>query len=114
MSDEESSSKNRMPGNAKSWRPLSNMLALWALCDRSACHRAQTCRGDSRECIPRCGPFVPSDASAWAVELFACKNEGLSFEDARASLAPELEEAWVAWDMAVRRIAGGRRQVHGR
>jgi hypothetical protein len=33
----------------------------------------------------------------------------MPFDDARASLAPELEEAWVAWDMAVRRIADGPR-----
>jgi hypothetical protein len=108
MSAEENSSEDRMPGNAKSWRALSNMLDLWALCDRSACRRAQACQGDSRECIPRCGPFVPPDAKEWAVELFACKSEGLSFDEARARLAPELEDAWAAWDMAVRRIAGGR------
>jgi len=102
-----------MPGNAKSWRALSNMLDLWALCERSACRRAQACRGDSRECIPRCGPFVPEDASTWAVKVFTCKSKGPLFDDAGPSLVVELTDAWVAWDMAVRRIAGRRRAARG-
>jgi hypothetical protein len=101
-----------MPGEANSWRLLSNLLHIWALCGRNACRRAQACRGDSRECIPHCGPLVPEDAKEWAIELFKCKCKGLSFDDARVTLSPESEEAWTTWDEAVRRIIGRPRR-HG-
>jgi hypothetical protein len=106
MSEDENWSETHMPGQAGTWRLLSNLMDLWALCDRNACRRARACRGDSRACIPYCGPLVPEDAKEWAIELFECKRKGLSFDDARASLAPESEAAWMAWDEAVRRIVG--------
>ncbi len=97
--------QTRMSGGAKDWRALSNLLRVWGLCDRSACRKSRACRGDSRQCVPRCGPLVPEDVRVWVAALIECKRDGLSFEDARAQLPPELEEAWAAWSEAVRRIA---------
>ena len=94
-----------MSGNAKDWRALSDLLRIWALCGRSACRKTRACRGDSRDCIPRCGPLVPEDVRVWVAALMECKRDGLSFDDARAQLPPELEEAWAAWSEAVQRIA---------
>lgn len=95
----------RMSGGAKDWRALSNLLRIWALCGRSACRKSRACRGDSRQCVPRCGALVPEDVRVWVAALIECKRDGLSFEDARAQLPPELEEAWAAWSETVRRIA---------
>ncbi len=92
-------------GSAKDWRALSDLLSIWALCGRSACRKARACRGDSRKCIPRCGPLVPEDVRVWMAALMEYKRDGLRFDDARAALPPELEEAWAAWDEAVKRIA---------
>jgi hypothetical protein len=97
-----------LPGNAKDWRPLSDLLHLWALCHRSACRKAGACHGDSRDCVPRCSPIVPEDVRVWVTALMECKNDGLSFDDARASLPPGLEEAWKTWSEAVLRIADRR------
>jgi hypothetical protein len=105
MNDDPNASTTHMPGSPNSWRLLSDLLNIWALCGRSGCRRAKACRGDSRQCIPDCGYLVPEDVREWAVEMFECKRRGLPFDDARASLDPELEEAWADWDSAVRRIA---------
>jgi hypothetical protein len=93
------------PGGPNAWRRLSNLMCIWALCGRSACRKAGACRGDSRDCVPRCGPLVPPDAKEWIVEM-VYGSEGLSFEDACEELAAELEEAWVDWFAAVWRSAG--------
>ena len=92
-------------GSAKDWRALSDLLSIWALCGRSACRKARACRGDSRDCIARCAPLVPEDVRVWVAALMEYKRDGLRFDDARAALPPELEEAWAAWDETVRRIA---------
>ena len=105
MIDDPDASTTHMPGSPNSWRLLSDFLNIWALCGRTGCRRAKTCRGDSHQCIPDCGYLVPQDVREWAVEMFDCKRRGLPFDDARASLGPELEEAWAGWDTAVRRIA---------
>ncbi len=97
--------QTRMSGGAKDWRALSNLLCIWALCGRSACRKTRACRGDSRDCIPRCAPLVPEDVRVWVAALMECKRDGLCFDDARAQLPPELEAAWAAWDEVVERIA---------
>ena len=97
--------QHRMSGRPKDWRGVSDLLSIWALCGRGACRKTRACRGDSRECIPRCGSLVPEDVRVWVAALMECKRDGLSFDDARAQLPPELEEAWAAWGEAVRRIA---------
>jgi hypothetical protein len=96
----------RLPGSAKDWRTLSDLLNIWGLCGRSACKRARACHGDSRRCIPRCSPLVPEDARIWVAALMECKREGLCFDDARAQLPEDLEDAWTAWGEAVVRVAG--------
>jgi hypothetical protein len=112
MTDETDASATRMPGSPNTWRLLSNLRILWAVGDHAGCRRAQSCRGDSRQCIPDFGSLVPEDARTWAIELFECKCKGLSFDDARVTLSPESEEAWTTWDEAVRRIIGRPRR-HG-
>jgi hypothetical protein len=102
-------SKTRMPGRPSDWRTMSDLLCIWALCGRSACRKAGTCRGDSRECIARCGPLVPPNAKEWVVQMVGYERKGLSFNDARGELPRELEDAWVAWSHAVWRSARRRR-----
>ena len=103
-------SKTRMPGRPNEWRTVSDLLCIWALCGRSTCRKAGACRGDSRECLPRCGPLIPPNAKGWAVQIASCVRSGLSFNDARKKLPQELEDAWVAWSEAVRHSA---RRPHG-
>jgi hypothetical protein len=97
--------KPRMPGGPKDWRTLSNMLCIWTLCGRGACRKAGACRGDSRECIPRCGPLVPEDARDCVLELVGCQRRGMSFDDARDELPLELFDALIAWNEAAWRSA---------
>jgi hypothetical protein len=84
---------------------MSDLLCIWALCGRSACRKACACRGDSRECVPRFSPLVPPDAKEWVDEMFECRREGMSFDDARLELEFELEHAWDVWSEAVWRSA---------
>lgn len=97
-----------LPGNTQEWRALSNLLSLWALCDRAACRRARACRGDARRCIADCSHLVPPDVRIWVAELLACKRDGLSYDEARLSLPRELEQSWSAWNQAVFRITDRR------
>ena len=95
----------RLPGGPNDWRTVSNLLCIWALCGRSTCRKAAACRGDSRDCIARCGPLIPPNAKAWALQMAACERTGLSFDDARRKIPQELEDAWLAWSEAVRHSA---------
>jgi hypothetical protein len=83
-------------------RRWGTVLMLWRLCGNASCRRAHACRGRPRLCGPANYPLLPDGVRGWFEMLAEAKEEGLSFEEARAWLeGSEEEQAFRDWSAAV-------------
>jgi hypothetical protein len=98
--------RNPTPKSLKSARHVSDMMALWALCEQPACRKLGRCRAVPLTCLKECIELVPDGAGAFVFALFEGKDEGLPFEEALARVPEELGEEWRNWHNAVTRITG--------
>ena len=84
-------------------RHWGTVLMLWRLCGNASCRRARACRGRPRLCGPANYPLLPDGVRGWFEMLAEAKEEGLSFEEARAWLdGTEEEQAFRDWSAAVK------------
>lgn len=90
----------------KSARHVSDLLALWALCENRTCRKLGQCRAVPPRCWSECMELAPDAASEFVFTLLEGKEENLSFEDALADVPEELVAEWSAWHEAVTRITG--------
>lgn len=61
-------------------RWLAELYCLWRLCPRSACRRAQGCRGDDGKCQAGLA-LVPPDALDFIARFEEARDDGLSFDE---------------------------------
>lgn len=66
----------------KSLRPVSNVFSLAHFCDRAACKRAKTCRGNGERCLALYSECVPREAREFVIDLMTSRELGYSFEEA--------------------------------
>lgn len=79
-------------------RGWNEILAIWRVCDNSACQRAQCCRGDVRPCARAKFPLLPEGVQTWFMGMLWGKSEQLSFDEAIEMLEPSgANQALWAW-----------------
>ena len=78
-------------------RLAADFLDLPHFCERSACHKAQSCRGDAHACVKRSGPRVPESVRAAMIALSERIERGDAPELAVALLPMESKAALWAW-----------------
>jgi hypothetical protein len=78
-------------------RLAADFLDLPRLCTRSACHRANNCRGDARACVKRSGPRVPESVRKALAAFCERIERGDTPELAVALLPFECKAALWAW-----------------
>jgi hypothetical protein len=61
-----------------SW--LAELYCLWRLCPRTACRRAQACRGGGCACQTGLA-LVPSDALDFVATFEQARDDGLSYDE---------------------------------
>lgn len=71
-------------------RDYGNLFCIWRLCGKTACLRAQRCRGDGLDCFRRCVPTLPEPVRAFLAGLDAAQKAGLTWEEA-------LDDLWEEW-----------------
>ncbi len=91
----------------------SDILALWALCEKAACRRARTCRGREPLCFGAVGDLVPVCALPFLAGFVAGQLERLPFDAMLARLPEGAAQHWAAWHAAVARIVAPPRARHG-
>jgi hypothetical protein len=75
-----------------------NLLAIWRLCDNSACPRAHACRGDISVCGKAKYPSLPEGVQTWFAGMMWAKEQDFTFDEALAMLEPSgANQAWQAW-----------------
>jgi hypothetical protein len=74
-----------------------DFLDLPRLCTRSACHKAQSCRGEARACLKQFAPRVPESVRAAMAAFCERIERGDSLELAVALLPFECKAALWAW-----------------
>lgn len=57
------------PLGAGVWRWTNNRLDVQKFCDRPACRRARSCKGEPRACLTRHAPKIPPKMAKQAVAL---------------------------------------------
>jgi hypothetical protein len=57
------------PLEAGVWRWIDNRLDLQKFCDRPACRRARSCKGEPRACLTRHAPKIPPKMAKQAIAL---------------------------------------------
>jgi len=88
-------------------RDWSRILGLWRVCDKRACRSACACRGQVRACVPRNFAAVPEGVRGWFCCLLACRQDGLSYDQALAKLkGTRADEAFHAWHASDEAAAG--------
>jgi hypothetical protein len=87
-------------------RSLSNLLALWAMCEHRTCRKSGRCRAVPLTCLKNCADYVPSDVGGFVWGLFQDKADGLSFDESFENASEELAGEFFAWHEAVSRITG--------
>lgn len=83
--------RNTAPISAKTWefiRWFSDIHCLWRYCDRRACQRQRTCRGDVRHCV-HFFPLVPAEAREFILGWDEALEAGLSWEEMMEERADE-------------------------
>lgn len=93
-------------------RVLSDLLALWALCEAPACRREGTCRGSEPHCFGDVGDLVPVCALPFLAGFVAGQLDRLPFDAMLARLPRGTLQHWFAWHAAVAQITG-RASRHG-
>ena len=89
------------------YRVYAERLQVWRLCGNASCRRARACRGRPRLCGPANYPLLPDGVRGWFEMLAEAKEEGLSFEEARAWLdGTDEEQAFRDWSAAVKGSSG--------
>jgi hypothetical protein len=73
-------------------RWAADLIALWGLCGRAACRRAGRCRGEPRDCLPRCAPLVPEDVREGAKLLAEARANGMSFDEVLQECSDAIED----------------------
>ena len=76
-------------------RWVSELYCLWRLCPRSACRRAQSCRGDGLTCQTALA-LVPADALDFLAAFEDARDDGLSYDEMIDDCSDELAalERW--------------------
>lgn len=79
-------------------RGWNEILAVWRVCDNSACLRAQRCRGDVRSCAKTKYPLLPEGVRTWFEGMMWAKMQELTFDEAFEMLEPcGANQALQAW-----------------
>jgi hypothetical protein len=89
-------------------RWICDLYCLWRFCGKAACLRQQTCRGDWRDCLPRCLPLVPPEALGFLAGFDEAQEEGLPFDEMLAELTDEVQ-LLTEWKRRVAQSLPGRR-----
>lgn len=84
----------------KSLPPVSNVFSLAHFCDRAACKRAKTCRGNGERCLALYSECVPREAREFVIDLMTSRELGYSFEEAMRR-DREGAKAFAAWNNSV-------------
>ncbi len=66
-------------------REASGIMALWAVCENSACRRARSCRRPPFHCIKHYAPLLPPEARAGVTALLRERHHLRSFPRKRES-----------------------------
>lgn len=99
--------KRVLPTNMlKSARHISDMLALWALCEQRGCRTRGQCSAVPPTCWKNCIKLTPGPVSEFVFTLFSGREQNLSFDEALRRVPEELGEEWSAWHDAVTRMTG--------
>ena len=89
------SAERKHEENLRGW---SDTLAIWRVCENSACQRAQHCRGDVSPCAKAKFPLLPEGVQTWFMGMLWAKEQQLSFDEAVEMLAPSgANDALAAW-----------------
>ena len=82
-------------------RVFADEFGMWLFCDRRACRRTRSCRGNPHICCASYGPLLPDGVKLWFLIFDDAKKRGLSFEE----MLDEIEnspaaEAFTEWQSA--------------
>jgi hypothetical protein len=89
------SAKRKQEQGLAGWN---DTLAVWRVCENSACQRAQCCRGDVRSCTKAKFSLLPEGVQTWFMGMMWAKEQELSFDEAIDMLKPSgANDAWAAW-----------------
>jgi hypothetical protein len=89
-------------------RWICDLYCLWRFCGKAACLRQQACRGDWRDCLPRCLPLVPPEALGFLAGFDEAQAEGLPFDEMLVELTDEVQ-LLTEWKRRVAESLPGRR-----
>ena len=94
-------------------RAISNIYALWCLCDGATCRRAGRCASDPQHSHKTLLPLVSEDVFDEGSRMFEAQLEGLSFDELLRRY-PDGLPSLSRWTLAVTRRVGTRRRRAGR
>jgi hypothetical protein len=94
--------QSRSLSHTENLRAIGTEFGLWLFCNRRACRRTHSCRGNPRVCCANYGPLLPDGVKLWFVMFDDAKACGLSFEE----MLEEVEnspavEACAEWQAAL-------------